>query len=33
MVLPADYENVGYIKDGQYSPGSGTTLTLLNHGK
>ncbi len=33
VVWSAEYENVGYTKDGQYSPGSGTTPTILGHGE
>jgi hypothetical protein len=33
IVWSAQYENVGYTKPGQYSPGSGTTPTILGRGK
>jgi hypothetical protein len=33
VVWSAEYENVGYTKDGQYSSGSGTTPTILGHGE
>jgi len=33
MVWEAEYENVGYIKPGQYNAGSGTTPTILGNGK
>jgi len=33
IVWSSKYENVGYQKDGQYSAGSGTTPTILDHGR
>jgi hypothetical protein len=32
-VWSASYKNIGTIKPGQYSPGSGTTPTILGHGE
>lgn len=33
VVWSAPYENIGTTKPGQYSPGSGTTPTILGHGQ
>jgi hypothetical protein len=33
VVWSAEYENIGSMKPGQYSPGSGTTPTILGHGE
>ncbi len=33
IVWSSEYENINETKPGQYSPGSGTTPTILDHGK